>query len=128
MDTPQYILALLDEELRRVQRNLLERVACHYELPVEEMAALFLCEPLQLIPNHAVNIVVKKEVHPRPVPKCETRCMARVWNRGKGGQCTRKRKGETEFCAQHQTDRKHGTMHDQPPHAIFPKTCHVLYK
>ena len=41
---------------------------------------------------------------------CLERCMARVWNAGSGGQCTRPRRGDSDFCGLHQRELAQKTL------------------
>lgn len=128
MDTPSYLWNLLEEEILRIERDILKKVATKYNLDYEEIQKEFLNEPMKMIPNKDVSIVIKKEVKPKTKIEKENQCCARVWNRGKGGQCTRKKKDGEDYCTQHINNRKHGDITDKPDRAIFPKKSNALYK
>lgn len=52
--------------------------------------------------------------------KNDVLCMARVWNSGRGGQCSRMRQGQSQFCAQHLRmvrDRKQGLPYGRVDHS-----------
>jgi len=128
MDAPAYLCNLLELELYRVQKSLLQDVATKYNLPYEELVQEFLASPLRMVPNKSISIVVKKKIDPKPAPPDDHRCHARVWNRGRGGQCTRPHKPENEYCAQHLVHRKHGDVRDKPDRTVFSGHAHALYK
>jgi len=127
MEVPQFIFELFEKELRSIQIQLLTKVATKKRLDVEELIKEFLPEHLKLVSNTKTRIQVKKTHEPSLPPKAEVRCMARVWNRGKGGQCTRERI-QSDYCSQHEKNRKHGRI-DAPPSAeIFSHKSTSLYK
>lgn len=142
MDTPQFIFELFEKELRNIQISLLRKVATSKGLDLEELINDFLPKELTLIPNTKTIIHVKKKNAPPLPPAPELRCMARVWNRGKGGQCIRNRgelsncnansnvnnKQFSDYCSQHEKNRKHGRIDEPPSKDIFPKEAKSLYK
>ena len=132
METPQFIFDLLERELRTIQINLLEKVSVRYGLNRDDLIADFLPKQLVVVPNSKIVIEVKKCLKPHQIPSAENRCMARVWNRGKGGQCTRNQikveTTESEYCSQHQKNRKHGRINEPASSEIFPRKSNALYK
>jgi hypothetical protein len=131
MEVPQFIFELFEKELRSIQIELLKKVATKHGLNIEEVVADFLPEHLKIVPNTKTRIQVKKKHAPAEPPKAEVRCMARVWNRGKGGQCMRERLNNTrkcEYCSQHEKNRKHGRIDEQPSQKIFPQKANAVYK
>lgn len=143
MDVPHYILDLLTEELREMQIKLLKKVATRHGLDHAGLVAEFAPPPdtaVAIVPNTEIAITVQK-TQPRRTPKSgDNRCMARVWNRGKGGQCTRARCNGTgvagaddsgagaDYCSQHIEKRKHGRIDESVPKDTFPKKPVSLYK
>ena len=137
MDTPQFIFELFEKELRTIQISLLAKVAISHGLNHAELIEEFIPSRLILIPNTKTRVQVKKTNVTPSIPPPENRCMARVWNRGKGGQCIRSRGVidnksaaaiECEYCSQHQKNRKHGRIDEPPSKEIFPKEAKSLYK
>lgn len=126
--TPQFILELLDKELRRVQTDLLKKVATKYNLDHEELVTSFLSSPLKLTPTKDVSITVIKKINPSAPPKADHRCMARIWNRGRGGQCTRARREDSDYCTHHVSHLKHGRIDDKVPRELYPAHSSALYK
>ena len=126
MQTPSFIFGLLDAELRRVHTEMLEKVATKYNLDITELIEEF------VTPHKAITtgtkVSVKKDMNPRPLPQAANRCMARVWNRGRGGQCTRNRKADAEFCAHHIPSQKHGRIDEKVTRSMFPSHSTALYK
>jgi hypothetical protein len=127
MDVPSFLFELLEKELTNIQEKLLEKVAKKYDLSETELKEEFLT-PLKVIPNTNTKVVICKKQKGRKIPLDECRCMARIWNRGKGGQCTRKRKGENEYCCQHIEKRKHGDIREMPSKKVFCHKTKILYK
>jgi hypothetical protein len=130
MDAPQYVWELLERELHRCQAELLRRVAERHGLVFEELLSEFLTPSpaAHLVPNRDVPIVIHKQLRPKPVAPEQGRCFARVWNRGKGGQCSRARQPSCEYCVQHAAHRKHGDVRETPPRDLYPKHKLLLYK
>ena len=128
MEMPQFIFELFEKELRTIQINLLKKVATKKGLDHAELVEDFLPKEIKLIPNTKTRIQVKKMHAPAEVPKPECRCMARVWNRGKGGQCLRTRNDTNQYCLQHIKNRKHGRIDEPPSETIFPKNTKAVYK
>lgn len=126
-EIPGFIYTILNKELYDIQRRLLERVAIENDLDPENLIEKYLKDPLAIVPNTTTKVEVVKRAAPKQVPSDSERCMARVWNRGKGGQCTRRRNG-CEFCMGHQNcGIKHGRIDEPPPTHIFGRT-RAVYK
>lgn len=125
--TSRFVFDLLDAELKRVQTELLERVAVKYGLDRESLVKEFVETTLRVIPDaHAKVEVIRKKPRSRICGKenVDPKCMARVWNRGRGGQCSRDAKPGTCFCYQHEHEesRKHGIITADPPANVFKPT------
>ena len=127
MEVPEFLFHLLDQELQRIQEELLEKVADRYKLDIATLREEFIT-PLQIIPQETEKVFLCKKQKGRQLPNDDVRCTARIWNRGKGGQCTRFRKGEYAFCCQHIEKRKHGTITETPPREVFCHKTKSLYK
>ena len=131
MKAPQFIFDLLDGELRRCQIELLEKVAAKYGLECEELVREFVPMPTTtLVPASDVEITIHKKWKPKPIPPASERCLARIWNRGRGGQCTRPKKSEKSecYCIYHEKHRRYGDIREAPDLSQFPKKHSVLYK
>jgi hypothetical protein len=125
---PQFIFDLLDRELRRIQSDLLEKVATKYKLDHAELVASFLSKPPELLATQDVSVTVIKNQKPAQPPAKQKRCMARVWNRGKGGQCMRVRRDDCDYCTSHMSNRKHGRIDDKVPRELYPAHATALHK
>lgn len=112
-----------------MQSKLLQKVANKYQLSHQTLLEEFLPDPtLHLIPASCENIVVKKkQTRKQPTPEDE-RCCARIWNRGKGGQCTKRQVDGSDYCKAHLSNRKHGDFRDAVPREIYPHRSAVYYK
>lgn len=124
MNVPAFLFDCLQQELYSLQLTLLEKVATKYDLPLEELQTLI--QPTSL--DTQSNVYICKKQKGKPIPEIDQRCMARIWNRGKGGQCTRTRLEECQFCCQHKNKQKHGIITDKPPLEVYNKSVKVLYK
>lgn len=131
MDAPNFIFEMLEEEIIRIQTEVLDKVATKYNLNAEDLISEFVVNKVKLIPTNNITVVVKKEILRKVVVDDTSRCMARIWNRGKGGQCTRARLCGTQhsmFCSQHVDNHKHGCIHEPVNKKLFPKEPTALYK
>jgi hypothetical protein len=124
MDTPAFIFELLNKELQNIQEQMCREIALKYNLDFEEVSKPY----LSIIKDKDEKIVICKKIKSKKMPTEEERCMARVWNRGKGGQCARGKHGDTLFCCQHGENRKHGTINEKPKREIFPRKTRIIYK
>lgn len=130
MQTPAFIFGLLDAELRRVHVELLKNVATKYKLDHDSLVQEFLPQEKldKLVDKRTTTTEVyvkhKKVAHPPP----ESRCMARIYNRGKGGQCTKSRSESGDLCALHCKYLKHGKITDPVPRELFPFHASAIYK
>lgn len=124
MDTPAFIFELLNNELQTIKEKMCREIATKYNLDFEEVSKPY----LTIIKESDEKIFICKKTKSRKLPDDEERCKARVWNRGKGGQCCRCRKDDTLFCMQHSEMRKHGVITDAPNRKIFPRKTRILYK
>lgn len=131
MDAPSFIFDMFEKELKRMQTDLLLKVATKYNLNEDELIATFVKETqLTIVPNNNVTVVVHKKINKlhKPPVNMENRCCARIWNRGKGGQCTRQACDNSQYCSQHKEHRKHGDITDRVDAKLFPKNPTALYK
>lgn len=127
MNTPQYILDLLEVELQHCMRSVLEKVATKYNLDIQSLCEEFL-QPVHIVKDTDEEIRIRRTQRTKPIPPADERCLARIWNRGRGGQCTRWRKGEYCYCIYHEKHRKYGDMTHPPDLTQFPKKHTSLYK
>jgi hypothetical protein len=138
MDVPYFIFEIFEKELYNLQKNLLKKVATNKNLNFEELVKEFLDDTstLKLVSNTKTRVQIeKKNTEKQSVPSPNKRCLARIWNRGKGGQCTRSRLCDeddgsikSDYCSQHIKNRKHGRIDESPSQEIFPKEFKSLYK
>ena len=124
MDTPAFIFELLNKELQTIQENMCREIALKYNLNFEELSKPY----LSIIKETDEKIVICKKIKNHKLPCDDDRCIARIWNRGKGGQCCRSRKEESSFCGQHIENRKHGIIMETPNRSIFPRKSRAIYK
>jgi len=131
MDIPHYIFDILNKELIDLQKELLKKVAIKYNIDYNTLINDFIeAECKNVKPNTSIQIQVKKQIVRKNIVEPEIRCMARIWNRGKGGQCTKKRMDINEclYCKQHLSNRKHGSIKEPPDLNLFPFQSCALYK
>lgn len=117
---PSFIFTVLNKELFEIQSELLQRVALDHGLDATELVKKYLADPITIVPNAKTKVEIVKRVDPKPPPEAEKRCMARVWNRGRGGQCSRARTTESDLCTHHQNGTlRHGRIDEKPPTHVF---------
>jgi hypothetical protein len=124
MDTPAFVFDLLNKQLLDVQKDMLTKISIKYNIDIDDLTKEFLGN-LNIVTENVEKVVIFKKQKPKDIPKPESRCTARVWNRGKGGQCTRH---GSPFCKQHTQKRKHGLITDPPPMDIFSNKSNTVYK
>lgn len=124
MDTPAFIFELLNKELEVIKEKMCREIAEKYNLDFEEVSKPY----LSIVKQSEEKVFICKKSKSRKLPDDDERCTARVWNRGKGGQCCRARKGEAVFCVQHIKERKHGVITEPPDRKIFPRKTRIIYK
>jgi hypothetical protein len=131
MELPAFLFQLLEHELLGIQEKLLIKVADTFGLDIEVLKRECLA-PLTLVPNQGgggEKVKITRVKNPRGVPEEEDRCLARIWNRGMGGQCSRKKCGkESNLCRQHQVDLRHGYYERPPPMNVFSGVHRSVYK
>lgn len=127
MQTPAFIFNSLQKELQAIQLNLLEKVSKTYDIPLEELKEQFLSD-LKIIPETKEKIYICKKYKSRKIPMDEERCQALIWNKGKGGQCSRPKYEDCEFCKQHKEHFRFGKV-SEPKHVDkFDIQERVIYK
>lgn len=126
VDVPSFLLKVLENEIKDICIGVLKKVCDRHSLDFEEV-----CREVHLFGKNnedsqlslaserkqIINIVKKKP--PKAVVEDSCRCMARVWNQGRGTQCTRRKIEGTELCTQHSKNLKHGLITDKTPTQMF---------
>lgn len=115
---------MLNDELQKIQETMCREIAEKYNLDFDELSRPY----LTITKQKEEKVFICKKIKNRKVPLDEVRCCARVWNRGKGGQCSRCRSEGEKFCKQHIETRKHGLITEPPKRTLFPKKSRIIYK
>lgn len=126
--TPQYIFEILQNELYEHNKEILRKLCKEYKLNENDIFSKFLSKELNIIEDKNISIEITRKNSPKKQIEENIRCMARVWNRGQGGQCTRAKLKNCDFCTQHKEKQKHGRIDESVPREIFQKSSNVLYK
>ena len=90
----------------------------------------------QLCGAHARMLEEKGRLEFGTVKDGRSRCCARVWNRGNGGQCSRLATTNSDLCGCHKTELEktgglhHGRIEEPPPLNVFKRATKkkALYK
>ncbi len=129
MDHPSFIYQLLNDEIKRIKIKLIEDICEKLKVEDDKKEQLIneFINNIQIIPNAKMKIEVKKKFEPRQPAEIKCRCLGRIWNRGKGGQCTRQKLGDSDYCKQHISNLKHGRIDEPINREQFPKTK-AIYK
>lgn len=136
MSLPSFLYDLMNEELFDMQRRLLCKVAEEYKLDKDELIHRILGDAkLRITPNTEVKVdIVRRQIKQTKVQQ-EEQCIARVWNRGRGGQCSRRANGDSSLCTHHMKEKqqhgslRHGLITEEVPNKIFGTTNKkALYK
>ncbi len=134
-EVPKFLFDLFELELQRLRLELLKQVASEFDMDYDTLVERIMPK-VRVVPNTEVKVQITK---PRlsVAADSEQRCTARIWNRGKGGQCSRKQKeGDVKLCTQHlkeycmEKTLRHGWFHEPPPKEVFTpaKKEKALYK
>lgn len=127
MSLPAFIFNQLQTELHAIELQLLGKISKTYDIPLEELKEEFLT-PLTVIPEAKDKIFISKKYKGRKIPTKEDRCQAIIWNRGKGGQCTRSKCEGEDCCKQHLCNLKFGKVDNQLMEKQFNKPIRAIYK
>ncbi|MGA1048219.1 MAG: hypothetical protein ACO3UU_09425 [Minisyncoccia bacterium] len=109
MDTPAFIFDILNNEIYTIHKDMLHKISKKYNIDINELTSEFL-KPLTVTPEEIEKVVIYKKHQRRSIPDTLNRCKACIWNKGKGGQCTRSCIQSQSFCAQHIDKQKNGTV------------------
>jgi hypothetical protein len=112
LSTPAFVFNTLQKELQDIQIKWLEKIADKYALSLEALKKEFI-EDLELIPETKEKVYIYKKYKARRIPMDEDRCKALIWNKGKGGQCSRPCCPGESFCKIHVVHLKYGSV-DNP--------------
>ena len=127
MSLPAFIFNQLQNELEKIQLELLEKISSTYDIPIEELTEQFL-SPLKVIPESNEKVFISKKYKGRKIPCPHDRCQAVTWNRGKGGQCSRSKCEGEEFCKHHAEHLPFGKINDVPLEKQFNQPIRAIYK
>ena len=123
---PSFVLDILDSELRSMHISMLQQIAKDYNLDAMELESKYLpTQKMQVASSAKTKVEVIRRMNPKAPAESTVRCLARIWNRGHGGQCTRERKNDTDFCGHHaklmkeEGHLRHGRIDESPPCDVF---------
>jgi len=88
--------------------DILKLVSKDFNIPYADLYSRYLGLDIDIISSKLETLTIKKK-KPRAPPPPEERCMARVWNGGKGDQCKRRHR-ESEYCTLHQRQASENKM------------------
>lgn len=123
ISTPAFIFNTLQQELQKIHLTWLEQIAQKYNLPLEELKQEFI-KDLKIIPETTEKIYICKKYKARKIPMEEDRCKALIWNKGKGGQCTRPCCDGEEYCKIHVMHLKYGSVDKPKELCVVPRTVY----
>lgn len=130
MEVASFLASFLEHEFHTIHEVWIEKIAKKYDLDAEELKKEFL-SPLTIQSNEGTQIIITKKKGREP-PKANERCTARIWNKGLGGQCTRKLIKDG-LCYQHckelekNKQLRHGYYQDKPPMNVFTGKHNTIY-
>lgn len=129
---PDYIATLFDNEIMKIQEDIIDKICKQYKLDKTEVCKNigfkhieFTECNIKIIKCHATNYGTKKD---------EPKCIARIYNHTENilYQCKRSQKAGGHFCKthshQHQTKSlKWGTINDPIPKSITGNEIRKIY-
>jgi hypothetical protein len=127
MKTPAFVFNTLQQELQDIQVKLLENISKTYDIPLEELKEQFLSD-LKIVPEAKDKIYICKKYKSRRLPMEEDRCQALIWNKGKGGQCSRPKYEYFDFCKQHKDHLCFGCVEKPKQEDKFAIQDRAIYK
>mgnify|MGYP006099314013 CR=1 FL=1 len=123
IELPIFVTTIFQTEINKIKLNLIKQIAEDYYLDEEELIKEYACD-INIISSKMENIeIVKKNKYNNDISK-NHRCLARVYNNGKGGQCKRS-KNVDNLCTLHfnKLDKnnklKYGLITEPKPADIF---------
>ena len=122
-ELPVFVKSIFQNEINKIKINLIKQIANDYYLDEEELIKEYACD-INIISKKMENIeIVKKNKYNNDISK-NHRCLARVYNNGKGGQCKRS-KNIDNLCTLHYNQLqknnklKYGLITEPKPADIF---------
>ncbi len=134
VSVPASCVPAVAEAFRVQNQTLLNAVSQQYGLNPQEVLTKFLPDDFDVSPDEKLTLEKSQSTPDKQkntLRKCKVplneRCMARCWNGGAGGQCTRRKK-VGDLCSNHNKiytntgTLPHGRVDQQPPKEL----CHDL--
>lgn len=123
IELPVFVKTIFEEKINEIKINLIKQISKDYFLDEEELIKQYTCD-IQIISNKMENIeIIKKNKYNNDISK-KDRCIARVYNNGKGGQCKRS-KNINNLCTLHHNQLnknktlKYGLITEPKPLELF---------
>tara|TARA_Y100000591_G_C21767287_1_gene663528 strand:- start:224 stop:637 length:414 start_codon:yes stop_codon:yes gene_type:complete len=122
-DLPLFVKGIFEKEINNIKINLIKHIAKDYSLNEEELIKKYTCD-IEIINKKIENIQITKKNNYNSNLNKEDRCLARVYNNGKGAQCKRSKKHD-DLCTLHynilikEDKLKYGLITEPKPNNVF---------
>jgi hypothetical protein len=123
IELPKFVLGIFQKEINDIKLKLIKKIAKDYYLDEEELIKNYICN-IELINKNLENIQIVKKNNYNSKLKSGNRCLARVYNSGKGSQCKRSR-NKNDLCTLHSSilenegKLKYGYINKPRPKGVF---------
>ena len=113
---PDYVLALYENEIRKVVQKVLKNISEEFNIDIKELEKSAASEvTLKLISEDFESVTITRKNKVKKLVENEKRCVARIKKNGLYMQCTRESKDDM-MCKMHSTKKLlHGTINDPLP-------------
>ena len=124
VELPNFVIGIFQNEVNKIKINLIKQIAKDFHLDEEELIEQYTCD-MKIINKNLENIQISRKNNYNSNIDKDDRCLARVYNNGKGAQCKRS-KNEDDLCTLHNNlllkngKLKYGLINEPKPLGAFP--------
>jgi len=124
VELPNFVIGLFQNEINKIKINLIKQICKDFYLDEEELIKEYTCD-INLINKNLENIQIVKKNNYNSNLSDDDRCLARIYNNGKGARCKRS-KNDGKLCTLHnkiltrEGKLKCGYIDEPRPNGVFP--------
>lgn len=124
IELPKFVIGIFQNEVNKIKINLIKQICKDFYLDEEELIKEYICD-INLINKNLENIQIVKKNNYNSELSNDDRCLARIYNNGKGARCKRS-KNCNGLCTLHNNilnrngKLKYGYINKPKPKSAFP--------